>query len=314
MSGAATPQNPVLPEDPFVIIGTRLSLDPTQEDAAVPSVGIGVAGGVVPLDADGQVPVQYLQKLIAYLGGTYTPPATTTPTTPTTPGTGTGTGTTPAPAQTISVATPAAQVAGVAFTVSGSFANRTPLALDASTNAGATWTGVAATISGGAFSFPLTIANAGNYTLSVRDRTTLVSGGSGAFTVAAAPATTTPTTPPAAATINDALTLADGAYLTDGDGTVLLFPTGEASTGGGTDTGGTTTTGTAVNATLTLADGATLADGDGVVLLFPVPADTGTGTTTGGTTTTTTTDNAVLLPDGGDLALPGGDTLVLPAA
>lgn len=75
MSGSTTPQNPVLPEDPFVVIGTKLSLDPAQEDAAVPSVGIGTAGGVVPLDADGQIPLQYLQGLIAYLGGTYTPPA-----------------------------------------------------------------------------------------------------------------------------------------------------------------------------------------------------------------------------------------------
>ena len=75
-SGSATPQNPVLPEDPFVVIGTKLSLNPAVEDAAVPSVGIGTAGGVVPLDADGQVPIAYLQKLIAYLGGTYTPPAT----------------------------------------------------------------------------------------------------------------------------------------------------------------------------------------------------------------------------------------------
>ncbi len=86
MSGSATPQNPVLPEDPYIIIETKLSLDPTVEDAAVPSVGIGAAGGVVPLDADGQVPLQYLQLLIRYLGGTYTP-GTTTATTPTTPAT-----------------------------------------------------------------------------------------------------------------------------------------------------------------------------------------------------------------------------------
>lgn len=123
----------------------------------------------------------------------------------------------------------------------------------------------------------------------------------GGSTTPTAPTTpTTPTTPvaPAPAGIADAVALADGAFLVDGDGSVLLFPTGEASPG----TGGSTAT--AVYAAVVLPDGATLADGDGVVLLFPVPADT----------TVTASDGAVVLPDGGDLALPGGDTLVLPAA
>lgn len=204
MSGSAatalrgTPQNPVLPEDPFIIIGTKLSLDPAVEDAAVPSTGIGAAGGVLPLDADGQIPIRYLQKLIAYLGGTYTPP------------TGTGTGATG---------------------------------------------GTGGTATGG---------------------------------------TTTPTTPVAPATIADALVLGDGAYLADGDGAILLFPTGQAA--GGDPSGGVAQPATAADA-LALEDGAALTDGDGALLLFPV------GTTAGETATLALADGALLADGDGALLL-----------
>lgn len=106
-------------------------------------------------------------------------------TAPASTGTG-GTGTT-TPTPTIAVTTPAAQTAGAAFTVSGTYANGTPSALDVSTNGGSTWTAVTAGIGGGTFSFSLTIAAAGTYAIRVRDRNnTGVVGTSGTFTVAAA--------------------------------------------------------------------------------------------------------------------------------
>lgn len=99
-------------------------------------------------------------------------------------------GTTPAP--TIAVNTPAGQTAGAAFTVSGTYTGAAPTALDVSTNGGSTWTAVAATISGGAFSFPLTISAAGTYAVRVRDRNnTAVAGASGNFAVAAPASTST---------------------------------------------------------------------------------------------------------------------------
>lgn len=61
----------------------------------------------------------------------------------------------------LTVATPAAQTVGVAFMVAGTYANTTPAALDYSLDGGTTWIAASSpTISGGAFSFSLTIATA----------------------------------------------------------------------------------------------------------------------------------------------------------
>lgn len=90
-----------------------------------------------------------------------------------------------APSETISVTTPGAQVAGTAFTLAGTYANGTPTALDYSLD-GTTWTAaISPTISGGNFSFSLTIASANaSQTVKVRDHTnTSVIGTSGAFAV-----------------------------------------------------------------------------------------------------------------------------------
>lgn len=97
--------------------------------------------------------------------------------------------------QAITVATPATQTVGTAFNVTGTYANGTPAALDyrLSDDAAGVWTQVAtATISGGAFSFSVTPATASvGRTISVRDRTTQVSGTSGTYVVNAAAAPST---------------------------------------------------------------------------------------------------------------------------
>ena len=97
-------------------------------------------------------------------------------------------GGTPAPAYALTLATPAAQVAGAAFAVSGAYANGTPAALEVSTDAGATWSAGNATIGGGSFSFNVTIAAANaSQTVSVRDSASPgVTASTGAFVVAAA--------------------------------------------------------------------------------------------------------------------------------
>lgn len=94
-------------------------------------------------------------------------------------------------AQAITVNTPASpQVVGTPFTVSGTYVNGTPTALQyhLSDDAGGVWTDVASpTISGGTFSFSQNPASASaGRTISVRDKTTLVSGTSGSYTVNAA--------------------------------------------------------------------------------------------------------------------------------
>jgi hypothetical protein len=92
--------------------------------------------------------------------------------------------------QTITVNTPATQTVGTAFNVTGTYANGTPTALDyrLSDDPAGQWTQVAtATISGGTFSFSVTPSSASaGRTISVRDRTTGISGTSGTYVVNAA--------------------------------------------------------------------------------------------------------------------------------
>jgi hypothetical protein len=98
-----------------------------------------------------------------------------------------------APAQQITVNTPATQTSGQSFNVTGTYANGTPTALDyrRSDDPAGQWTQVAtATISGGTFSFSIAAGSAtAGRTISVRDRTTGVSGTSGSYVVNAAAAT-----------------------------------------------------------------------------------------------------------------------------
>jgi hypothetical protein len=93
-----------------------------------------------------------------------------------------------AAAETLTIATPAAQTTGTAFTVSGTYANGTPTALDYSLDGGATWVQVAsATIGSGAYSFSLTVSTTNaTQTVSVRDRNvTSAAATSGQFAVSA---------------------------------------------------------------------------------------------------------------------------------
>lgn len=91
------------------------------------------------------------------------------------------------PAETIAVDTITAPAASTAFTVSGTYTNGPPTALDYSSNGGSTWTAATATISGGTYSFSAAGLAAGTYTIEVRDHNnTSVVGTSNSFTIAAA--------------------------------------------------------------------------------------------------------------------------------
>lgn len=101
--------------------------------------------------------------------------------------------------QSITVNTPSAQTAGTAFTVSGTYSNGTPTALDWSINGGSTWNAATTpTISGGTYSFGgVTVPSANaSQTVMVRDHTTLAAGTSASFVVNAVETLTvnTPTT------------------------------------------------------------------------------------------------------------------------
>lgn len=121
-----------------------------------------------------------------------------------------------APIETITVNTPAAQTAGTAFSVSGTYANGTPAALDYSLDGGTTWTAATSpTISGGTYSFGgVTVASANaSQTVKVRDHgNTSVVGTSGAFAVNAAAQssfTTWSSTDKSASLSTDGLTVTD---------------------------------------------------------------------------------------------------------
>lgn len=95
--------------------------------------------------------------------------------------------------ETLTVNTPAAQYTGTAFTVSGTYANGTPTALDYSLDGGTTWVAASSpTISGGNYSFSVTISTANaSQTVKVRDHNvTSASATSGTFSVTAATAYT----------------------------------------------------------------------------------------------------------------------------
>ena len=140
---------------------------------------------------------QISDRLAVSLAGTFAPAGSST---------GGSSTPAPAPAYAITVNTPASQVAGTAFTISGTYANGTPAALQISKNGGA-FADVAATISGGTFSLSTTFSGAtSSATVAVRDKAnTAVSATTSAFTVAAASggmagAGGGGTTPPPAAT------------------------------------------------------------------------------------------------------------------
>ena len=104
----------------------------------------------------------------------------------------TGTFAVNAPPETIAVATPSAQTAGVAYTQTGTYTNAPPAAMDVSDDGGTTWAAAAATIGGGTYSFSHTIA-AANALQVVRVRDSgapTIIGTSGAFAVAGAAAAT----------------------------------------------------------------------------------------------------------------------------
>jgi hypothetical protein len=137
-----------------------------------------------------------------------------------------------APAQAITVNTPATQTVGTAFAVTGTYANGTPTALDyrLSDDPAGQWTQVAtATISGGNFSFSVTPATASaGRTISVRDRTTQVSGTSGTYAVNAAGGATTYATMSATDKDSTITVSADGLTVT---GTAAGFKSARASRG-----------------------------------------------------------------------------------
>lgn len=119
-------------------------------------------------------------------------------------------------AETISVATPAAQTAGAAMTVSGTYTNGPPTALDVQFDS-AGWVAAASpTIAGGSFSFSVTAPAAGTHTVSVRDHAAItVFGTSGSFTTGTtALAIGTMTATPSASSV----TLALSAGLSGGTG------------------------------------------------------------------------------------------------
>lgn len=90
----------------------------------------------------------------------------------------------------LAVATPAAPTAGTAFTVSGTYANTPPAALDYSLDGGITWSAVSSpAISSGAFSFNVIVTAANQAeTIRVRDHDAQsVMAISGAFVLAAVP-------------------------------------------------------------------------------------------------------------------------------
>jgi hypothetical protein len=74
--------------------------------------------------------------------------------------------------ETLSITTPSTQVAGVAFSLAGTYTNGPPTALDYSINGGSTWNQPTATISGGTFTITgVTIPSATTtQTIMVRDR------------------------------------------------------------------------------------------------------------------------------------------------
>jgi hypothetical protein len=88
-----------------------------------------------------------------------------------------------APPETISVTTPGAQTAGASMTVSGTYTQGPPTALDFEFDSAGYGAASSPTISGGTWSFTTTAPAAGSHTVSVRDHNnTGVSGTSGAFT------------------------------------------------------------------------------------------------------------------------------------
>jgi lysophospholipase L1-like esterase len=97
--------------------------------------------------------------------------------------------------ETIAVNNPGSQTAGAPMTVTGTYANGTPTALDVEFDS-AGWSAASSpTISGGTFSFSVTAPAAGSHTVSVRDHAnTSASGTSSSFTVSSA-ATISVTTP-----------------------------------------------------------------------------------------------------------------------
>lgn len=114
--------------------------------------------------------------------------------------------------QALTVATPSSKTTNVAFTVTGTYVNGTPTALDYSIDGGTNWVQIASpTIGSGNYSFSMTLtaANA-SQVLKVRDRTTSVTGTSGAFAVAA-PVQTLAVTTPSAQVAGTAFTVA-GTY------------------------------------------------------------------------------------------------------
>jgi hypothetical protein len=114
--------------------------------------------------------------------------------------------------ETLTITALATQVAGTAFSFSGTYANVTPTALDYSINGGSTWNAATATISGGTFTVTgVTIPNATtSQTVMVRDRTnTSVTATSASFIVN--PNTVLTVNTPSAQTVGTAFTLS-GTY------------------------------------------------------------------------------------------------------
>lgn len=101
----------------------------------------------------------------------------------------------------ITVNTPATQVVSVSFTLTGTYTVNTPAALDYQIDSGSWTAATSPTISGGNYSFSISVGSTGAHTISVRDHTaTSVSGISGSFQVNASGATinvNTPATQPA---------------------------------------------------------------------------------------------------------------------
>jgi hypothetical protein len=126
------------------------------------------------------------------------------------------------PSQTITVTSPGTQTAGTSFSVSGTYTNGTPTALDWSINGGSTWNAAASpTISGGTFTITgVTVPSANaSQTVMVRDHTTLVSGTSASFNVNAAYALTVNT--PSAQVVGTPFTVLGG--YTNGTPTALDY-------------------------------------------------------------------------------------------
>lgn len=142
---------------------------PPKTSATAAAAGTLAAADTIQVVQGGVTKTATLAVLQAYVTGSTGSTGASSGATGSTAGGGTGSAATggstaapaPAPAETLAITTPGAQAAGKAFTLTGTYTNGPPAALDYSLDGGGTWTAAASpTIGSGAFSFSLTVATA----------------------------------------------------------------------------------------------------------------------------------------------------------